>query len=647
MIGFNDDVVRGKKKKTDHKDPNKGPWTVYVRKPSGTTFPLPSAIPGNRISRCKEKILKAKGIPIDEQRLSFQKVPLRDEKTLVGSGVRNGDTIDLGPMVVGVRTRKGKVFTFEVDPDETVETLKRRVEKRQGTPPADEQRLYFKGTKLTDGKPLTEFGIQHNARIDLGDLYLVDGGEVIDVGNNLPKAGSVLDVAPLIEVTTPDKTKVKVPLLPQMKFDDIKDIVTQKTGSPPDANNRVFFLDNDGNEIDDSVPVDKAGIEPGSLLEMCSDSTLTLVPMSILIKIPHRKDPVRFIVKPTHTIEKVKRRAFKRIKEEKKDSSDDYCLVTGGRELGNKESLEENGIRRDDVLTLEEFKLRIMHWSGQIFDLDDVRRNETIFSLKERILKKKAISIDDQRLSLDGKRLNDENTIEKEQIKHRTILTFSAVPKLLQTRINITVMHWNGDEFNLSPSPNDYIDDVKDAIHDLQNIPLEQIRLSFQGEPTQISCNLKEQGIIDGSVLDLEPMRLLLEFPGRNEPVCINVEMDQRIYDVKKIVANMSNLSLASICIMSGSEELDSSKTISDYEIHHDDTLEVEMYQVKVMHFFGEVFSIDKVNAASTPRDVKEQLSTLMSFDIDEQVLCLNGMALNDMLSLCHQGVRHKSVLIL
>ena len=172
VMGFNDDLVRGKKKmKEDDDDPSKARWEIFVRKPCGSQFPI-SVIPGNKITKFKTKILAEKGIPIEERRLIFNDVPLKDEKTLVGSGIRNGDTIVLGRMKVRVRSRNGKIFTFEVDPDEMVENLKKMTEKCQGVPPLNEQRLYFKGQKLKDGKALSHFNIRHKSTIDLGAMII-------------------------------------------------------------------------------------------------------------------------------------------------------------------------------------------------------------------------------------------------------------------------------------------------------------------------------------------------------------------------------------------------------------------------------------------------------------------------------------------
>jgi Ubiquitin family len=50
--------------------------------------------------QCKKKIHQKKGMPIEDQRLTFNDVPLLDEKTVTGSGIRNGDTIDLNPIII-------------------------------------------------------------------------------------------------------------------------------------------------------------------------------------------------------------------------------------------------------------------------------------------------------------------------------------------------------------------------------------------------------------------------------------------------------------------------------------------------------------------------------------------------------------------
>jgi len=1433
MLGYNDNVVRGRKKpKNDDDDDGKGPWQIYVRKPDDSRFPL-TVIPGNKISACKTKIFKKKGIPIQDQRLSFNDVPLKDEKTLVGSGIRNGDTINLGPMIVYVRTRRGKKFTFEVDPDEMVEKFKPLVEKREGTP-VDEQRLYHKNKKLIDGKPLSDFNVRHKSTIDLGpmvifvqplgkeskieldveptdtlksvkvkvknrlkmpvaeqrlsfqdtemlsdsknldsygvrhldtlymfeesknptmiifvlkewnnhkfklktdptntildvkkmieasenipvdqqrltfkkksvynaktleqskiknrdtlvlseprrartvpvypdsvDLLLPDRSKIKipvkpsttfadikdhiegtnniprhkqrifymdednepdeespifkpdlgvyepitlqleqdpepieiktpdgrtfffdfdpndtfddlkkkialnvgqpakglklrdingDIVDELPSSGATLTVdPPHIDVVLPDKSKVTLQLLPKMTIDDLKDVIEDEVGVPK-ADQRIFFFDDDGDELDGNTPIGKAGLKAGSVLEMRSPppeennitlklpnrnfvfdfdpdsdtlddikrkiahklglpikdlpplmmddeelddnyrpskgdildfeptemeielpngrrvklatlpiqsigeikdiveektgvkrsnqrmfhfdnadeelddddmlmkarmqpgeplkifsrveskepgeinikdpsgrlfqlvidpddpdvgerirekigmpiggfkladkeweddddippeevgnmvrnggvlqaeppeivvalpnskkirlqimptmtmrdvmelieeeapelsssqskklffledtqaledetpfaklnfehgqtlelrsmminiqlengdnikldvqtdwyiddvrdqlyqitsipveqqhflfdgkavneqltliaqgivhgSTLSLEPMSVYVNTPFRKKPLHFVTKRTETVDALRRRVLKKNKKGKDASSKNFCLVVGGQELRSNKTLEECNVQHGDVLDLEKFKLRIMHWDSYRFEVDGVKRKDSLATLKQIIFELEGIPVKVQRLSLNGRPLVDKKTLLQENVNHRAILTleqptesfemveaekrnikttkkknfqsvgedeimpcmpdwkrrififdyddhfdahvelvimhwtgekftlanillkqkvrdikrliyklrkiekkkqiikfngkllndkrtlleygvghrsilvlespsknkittpnverlngiFGTLPTKFETNITITVRHRKkrGDSFELTLGPNEYIDDVKDLIYDQTGLPLESIRLSFNDQATQDDKNLKEHGIVDGSVLVLEPMKIFLLL-SKKKSICLNVEMGQRICALKKKVAKKSRLPFDLLSFVFGGVELDDSKTLSDYGIDHEDEIQVEMFEIRIMHWSGTVFSVNGLSPNSTAYDVKLKISEKnSSIPIKRQVLVLKGQVLNDILRLKDQGVHHKAVLIL
>jgi hypothetical protein len=74
-------IVRGRKKKIDDGPGGKGQYQIYVRTIKGVRFPI-NAIPSNKISQVKKKIHQKKGIPIQDQMLSFKDVPLKDDKTV-------------------------------------------------------------------------------------------------------------------------------------------------------------------------------------------------------------------------------------------------------------------------------------------------------------------------------------------------------------------------------------------------------------------------------------------------------------------------------------------------------------------------------------------------------------------------------------
>jgi uncharacterized ubiquitin-like protein YukD len=312
-------------------------------------------------------------------------------------------------------------------------------------------------------------------------------------------------------------------------------------------------------------------------------------------------------------------------------------------------------------------ELVIMHWAGEKFTLENILLSQKVGEVKSLIFKVKGIRKEKQILKFDGKVLKDKMTLLKQNIRHRSIIVmeppkgnaiatpgverlngiFSTLPTKLVTNIHIKVSDWKGDTFDLSVAPNDYIDDVKDLLYDLKNIPLEQLRLLFRGQPTEDDMNLEEHGIVDGSTLFLEPMRILLHFPKDEEVISLDVEMNQRIYDIKKNASKASGLPFESLCFMLGGSELENSKTLLDCGVEHEDEIRVEIFEIKIMHWSGEIFSVIDVGPNGTTYDVKTRIFAKLSIPVEEQTLVLKGRVLNDFVRLKDQDVHHRAVLIM
>jgi hypothetical protein len=65
-------------------------------------------------------------------------------------------------MQVFVKTLTGKTLTLDVVPNESIESVKAKLEAREGIP-ADEMRLVFGGKQLDNGKTLEDYNIRRIA----------------------------------------------------------------------------------------------------------------------------------------------------------------------------------------------------------------------------------------------------------------------------------------------------------------------------------------------------------------------------------------------------------------------------------------------------------------------------------------------------
>ncbi len=86
-----------------------------------------------------------------------------------------------GGMQVFVKTLTGKTISVDVEPDESVESLKSKIQEKEGIPP-DQQRIIFGGKQLDSMKSLSDYEIDDDSTVHL--VLRLRGGELTNFVRN-------------------------------------------------------------------------------------------------------------------------------------------------------------------------------------------------------------------------------------------------------------------------------------------------------------------------------------------------------------------------------------------------------------------------------------------------------------------------------